>query len=301
MNSAFKKSALVTLIYLLGITPSWAAFTLNFGGHPNRVAGHWADTNCNRGEGAIQGADSNNPCGHGFASSDVDDTPFLSESLSNGYYHMVIGAEADGFVQEYYIKYSGFGGAPQSYSEGSGCYNSFSCQPVTNLQQTSGNGWDPLRYNDKTFTGIGSGNPNNVIMKQLLTDSEIDQSFVKGDGDVFTTKPKITQDVVTANINSHVVIDMSSLNYSTSGTAGAFTNTFSLPGALTVVPTFDYAIDAQNPFLTAGRYTYTNSSGNGSSNGTYNYWDGGVNIDLLTWKNYRDTSQNFSGPGNIGK
>lgn len=190
----------------------------------------------------------NSNCGShvsGFGGGDEDDSPFLQETrVFDGitYFHVIVGTrgeptvgDSNTFAQEVYIQVqSGTdcdlsnGSAPCSQSggrRGNGVSCFFSC----NYEATSGLGWDPLRT-DSTFTGNGSGNPNAVIMKQVINDTAngLTQVFLK---DTLTQKPKITQNVTDSGISAQFVLDMSNSNYTTNTTAGLMTNTVTLVGA----------------------------------------------------------------------
>lgn len=216
-------------------------------------------------------------------------TPFLYETVTDPntsitYYHMVLGSTASGFAQEVYIENnSSFGifqGGPSSASPGDG--------GGTGL---AGNRTDPLGVIDGVVTGDGSGNPTKVIMRQVMDDPFITSEFLK---DNFTNKPKITQDIASADMTSHVLLDMSNSDYGTSNAPGAFVNTVSATtGGTPFAGSFNMASDAQKATVTAGEYSYAPGAGGGDSGGTYNYADGdstGVESSVV-WEVFWDPAE----------
>lgn len=217
----------------------------------------------------------------------LNQTPLLDEQVTDPntgitYYHMVLGSMASGFAQEIYIQasfdYGGFQGGPSSASLGTGA--------------PGGNGSDPLDLTSGIVTGEGSGNPNRVIMRQVMTGTDMSSEFLKTN---FATKPKITQDISATDMSAHVAIDMSNSTYGTSAVPGSFVNTVSISdgGTPLAFGTFDYSTDAQNSNVTAGKYTYAVGATTGGAGGTYNYADGGsANTGTgVIWENFWDPAQ----------
>jgi hypothetical protein len=208
-------------------------------------------------------------------SSNCGNTPFIDEIVTDpntslSYYHLVLGSVGSGFAQEVYIeRNSGWGvcqGGPISAS-GSGC--GFS------------NTADPLDVLNTLSSGIGTGNPTRVIMRQVMTDTSIATDFTKA---TFTNKPVISQDLASTDMTSHLVIDMSNSNYATANVPGTITYTVSL----TQGGMFEFAADVQNSNVTAGLYTYTAGSGSGGSSGAYTYADGTANTTTVKWEDFWD-------------
>ena len=190
------------------------------------------------------------------------------------YYHMIIGNPDDGFVQEVYVRTGSYG----SYQGGS-------------LSGSSGainNGQDPLDINSGIITGNGGANPKNIIMRQIVSDGEMTDEFLK---DQYARKPVISQSINAPDITTGIVIDMRNSTYSDKNTPGTILNTMSLQGAEAPEnqASFNMADDAQNSYVNAGRYTYTNGSGRGGSDGTYSYVDGGsTDLANTPWENFFD-------------
>ncbi len=295
------KSYSPILLSLLLVTcfPQWAnsgaLFDLNFepvegadflkGGYMNSgqpfscpAPGGFSDLDCDIGEQA-----------------DPDTTIFRNERIngnSGGYWHMIIGDPSQGFAQETYtpiktLFLSNSGGKEPVFFILNG-----------NLEQWSGNGWDPLEFNNKThgadnvsFSGNGTGDPTKMIMRQVLgsgslvattdriRDWECDpgqfcQEFVKAE---FDFKPTIRQQFESDNTVSFFEIDMSAIDYNTMNTTALITNTLLITdpdmpdpdlvnpfGDNLIVPDsayFDMALHSQNSNANAGRYTYTPGAG----------------------------------------
>ena len=240
------------------------------------------------------------------------------------YYHMIVGDQASGFIQETWIPlgwnmdFTSAAGhpsnSPMTYKwavnqyNNAGNYTAGSCgttcislhsasggdSKVTNMGPASdvGNGMYPLDAPTGKNSGNGSGNPTKVIMRQELTDGQgtFSNVFLKS---AFTQKPVITQDVGDANVMSHVVIDMSNSDYNTMTTAGTMTNTLTSPTG--VIPsmkepagsisyTWDMAVDSQ-----AGK---TNVDA-----GMYTYTPGPSGTGLTDWGGANGSYTYSSGSG----
>ncbi len=212
------------------------------------------------------------------------------------YYHMVLGARGSGFAQDVYIQagssFGSFQGGPSSASLGG-----------------QGNQSDPLNVTGATGREA-SGNPNRVVMRQTMSATDVSSEFLK---DSFSNKPKITQDVTSAEMTAHVMLDMSNSDYSTMNVPGSFINTLTLTdGGTPFAPgSFDNATDGQNTHVTAGEYTYTPQAQTscethgtrkicnttqivGGAGGTYTYSEGAANLDAnstVDWTRFWDPSR----------
>lgn len=260
-------------------------------------------------------------CGFGdrdLAASHRDGSGFFQEELldsSDGqrYFHVIIGDyTVDEMVQEYFIKanvsndfwaggWSGSGNIGASHSLG-----------------PAGNGTSAIDqpYSaDSNTAGTGSGNPNSIMMRQLVTDKSasgvgFSMDFLK---DRFAYKPRLTHTNgnSTEGFATTTVIDMSNSLYTDMtpiDPTADFDNTFVFTtDPLKHETAGDYDVDTmdQNRTFTAGGYTYTPGTGTGGSGGTYSYIDPNddanpafdpINRD---WSEYCDATQNvdWSGQG----
>ncbi len=194
------------------------------------------------------------------------------------YYHMIVGSEADGFIQETFIQ-AGFGsfpGGPGSAVGGDG-------------DASGGNGLDPLDRDPGIDTANAEANPRRVLIRQLITDSEISMEYLK---DSYDKKARITQTITATDFNSDFSLDMRNSTYDDMSTAGEITNTMNIPSlGVDGLGTFDMATDTQDSTVTGGRYTYTDGTGPGGSDGTYEYFDGGYDHANQEWDLYFDPNQ----------
>ena len=224
--------------------------------------------------------------GDGWDSSD-NRTSFLQENVAGDYIHQIIGLPDDGFVQEVYI-------ATTSDLQA----NRRNDGPGVASGQTS--------ENDPFGRGTATGNPQRVIMRQRLQDSDSINEFLK---DVFATKPVITTTVDGGDIVSNFVIDMNEISYNDMNTPGRITNTLVFTGPADPAAAdpsqgpqnFDAATDAQDTRVSAGRYTYATGSGRLGSQGRYTYFDGDgfdLNID---WSIFCDSAQNRNNSSDGGR
>jgi len=222
-------------------------------------------------------------------------TRFIYERVTdNGvnYYHMVLGCTNAGvcdpsFAQDVYIQVGTTSNAsggqslgnigPDSASGGAG-------------QAGSGNSLDPLGVvTSSTITGNSSANPTRVEMRQIMNDGQLSTDFVKGK---YAEKPTIVNSVTSSDFNATFRMDGTGTSYSTT-TPAQVTNTIEVRDPSNndaVVSSFDTATDSQQPHVTAGQYTYTPGTGSLGSRGTYNYVEGGANINP-TWSVYFDNTQ----------
>ena len=236
-------------------------------------------------------------------SSIQNQTPFMYETVTDPatnltYYHMVLGEPSDGFAQDVYI-------------QSSNSFGSFQGGPSSASLASINNFLDPLNVDPTTASGVASGNPKRVMMRQVMSGTDISSEFLKATAN----KPKITQDVTSTDMTAHVVIDMSNSDYSTMNVPGIFTNTLDITNA--GVPgnagSFNAATDSQHAYVTAGRYTYTpqtttscntygtstvcnNREVRGGAGGTYAYYDGSANYDgtansTVKWTDFWDPTE----------
>lgn len=250
---------------------------------------------------------------------DDQTTSFLQEQVViNGvkYYHLVIGKEEEGFVQEIYIQMGGSGWRQlpgvhrdTSFSGGRACLagaqTGFEARVACNADN---NGADPLR-NDSVFTGNGTGDPGKMVMRQLISDdvNGFTQEFLK---DQLTQKPVITQDLAMGDVNLHFVMDMSNSDYNTDDVAGMMINEFTLNDSS--IPgdgaNFDFAADqGAGANVTGGRYKFervfvsseyiTGLGGGGGvdfPSSIYTYFDGSIDPVLdINWEAIKQPSQNI--------
>lgn len=206
--------------------------------------------------------------------------PELIEDPESGglYYHMIVGDMADGFIQETFIQagFRNFPGGPSSASPGDG-------------DSTGGNGRDPLNRDPSIDTANGEGNPKKVLIRQIITDGEITMEYLK---DKYDKKALITQSISATDLNSEFAIDMRNSTYDDMSTAGEITNRMDIPSlGSDGLGSFDMATNAQNTFVTGGRYTYSDGPKVGSSGGTYDYYDGGFDHANQNWELFFDFSQ----------
>lgn len=194
------------------------------------------------------------------------------------YWHVVIGDPTTGFMQETFIErgFSGFwnGGEPGSASGGFGAAD-------------GGNGRDPLDQNDGIGSGNGSANPKRTLIRQIVTDGELYSEFVK---DKFFRKPLIIQVLNTSEIFSSFEMDMRNSSYDDDTTAGIMSNVlvFSDPSLEMFGAGFNSSTDLEDSLISAGRYTFSDGSSNGGTDGTYSYIDGGFDHVNQSWEIYFD-------------
>ncbi len=226
---------------------------------------------------------------HGCDSCRISDqTPYLSSGAlelpelvtdpDTGliYYHIIIGSEADGFIQETYIQAGYdpgiFPGGTSSAVGGAG-------------DSSGGNGRDPLG-DDLTVTANALATPKRVLVRQIVSDGEIHMEYLK---DRYDRKALITQSISTSKINTDFSIDMRNSSYDDANTVGAIDNILSLSGG--VQGAFDMASDVQDSTVTGGRYTYTDGLNYGGSDGSYDYVDGNYDHLNQNWEVYFDINQ----------
>lgn len=222
-----------------------------------------------------------------------DGTAFLQEQLTFSgqlYFHVIVGDHTtDSMAQEVFIKvtgsnpiFGGFGGVRVSDSVANSSNQTFSMtQPYSS---------------DSSNNGNGSGNPNSVIMRQIVNSGEISMEFLK---DSFTQKPLITQTISNAEMVSTMTMDMRGKTYSDItpiNTATSVVNTLVLTEASRQGTEGDYNIqaDALTSYLSAGGFTYTPGSGYGGSGGVYTWSDPVDNFQPMNrnYQGYCNPAQN---------
>jgi hypothetical protein len=279
---------MVALIALTASPLCHGAFALNFNGVTSTTV--------------IQGA-----------SSITGQTPFTAVNANQAgelvvdpdtgisYWHYVMGDPASGFAQEVYIQAS----ATTTCSQ-----NNRACSA------SAGSTADAINFNilgnNSTLTGNGTGNPNRVIVRQIIggtwdantqtwtCDTSFCSEFIKS---AYADKPKITQGINDTDFTSKFVIDMSGIALSNNTTdltlvdQNSATTGASMINAQTVkdsagnvVATFDQAKDAQTSYINGGKYTYTNGNGALGAGGTYHYVDGGYNLSTVDYTPFLDST-----------
>ena len=263
-SSRVKRLSFIFLIPL-SLQPllSNAEFTLNFQQAPSAtpaVNGVWIDSICNTG-------------GYGscssFSQGPGEPTKFVYELVTISgvdYAHLIIGDPADGFAQEMYIEGTTSGLAGSGGAHGASDVNA----PMNGPAQ-------------------GSANPNRVVVRQVLSDSEAYMEFNKS---LLAFKPIITQSITTPAIMSNFSIDMQTINYSDMTTVAPVTNSLTVIEPSIGNIEYDQNNDAQDQSISAGRYIYTDGAGLYGSEGFYTYPESGFDIGSTDWCNYWDSAQN---------
>lgn len=305
-SNGVRKSRLLLLALTLA-TPclGWAQlpnFDFTFKPLPGADVGNLPNAICN-----IPGQ-ANRNCNTQFGASTDSTTPFIQETITlqgKSYYHLVVGQPDSGFAQEVLISTGTTIAFGNVLSDSGGGY----CLPsaLMTFNQMVGCDLDnnarvPLGAFERT--GNGSGNPEAVIMKQVVTDAKAGFAveFLK---DQFNKKPKITETIDDATIAMTWVVDMSKIGYSTDSVSGDMTNKLTLKGQ--DLPGGAAQFDASlltnaGTNITAGRYKFTpNTSRAGIetspnpfwSYGTYTYFDGSIDpVTTVDWSKFRDPAQN---------
>ncbi len=208
----------------------------------------------------------------------LNDLPELVTDPDTGliYYHLIVGSEADGFIQETYIQ--------AGYDPG--IYQGGTSSAVGGAGDASGgNGRDPLG-SDLLFTANAQATPKRVLVRQIVSDGEIHMEYLK---DRYDRKALISQSISTSKINTDFSIDMRNSSYDDANTVGAIENVLSLSG--TAQGAFDMANDVQDSTVTGGRYTYTDGPDYGGARGSYDYIDGHYDHNNQNWEVYFDINQ----------
>ncbi len=264
-----------------------AEFAMNFSGTTSTFIVH--------GNSFISGQSPFTPMGTNQATGESVIDP------SNGlrYWHYILGDPASGFAQEIYIR-----------GTGSSCSQSTICSASGGTVGFGSN--NVLGSNSATVSGNGTGNPNNIIMRQVLggtwnaststwtCDTAFCGEFIKAS---YANKPKITQGISDSDFTAKFILDMSGVaisdnstaltvtDDSTGATGASLTNVQSVTDNQTgSVISFDMANDSQLTNVNGGRYTYTTGSGVLGARGTYVYVDGGYNPANVDYSPFLDHS-----------
>ena len=264
--------------------------------------------------GSVQPSIANQSCGGATGGmggmGGTCDGSFMQEVTTIGgstYYHVVIGTQNADFGIEYYIRtVSGtvcwYGCTGARISSGMGGMGGGGVAPLSasaGAGGLSGNNINPLGSSNN-----GNGRPDQTAIYQYNKSSEMTQAFLKA---TETGKPKITQTLATADTSINFSIDMSTIGYNTSSTAGvvALSQTVTsanMPGQQQnpgggILPSssnFNIATvgaTAQS-IITGGRYTYSPGGGDGGSMGSYTYFADSFNPYNVNWASFCDPAQN---------
>ena len=226
-----------------------------------------------------------------------DGTSFVQETVNIGgidYYHLVVGQPDQGFAQEILIR-TGTGGVfyreamennKLSESGGGFCLPStgpFAIPATIPACVTDNNASTP--FSSFNITGNGSGNPEAVLIKQVMSDpaSGFTQEFLKAQLD---KKPIISQGMNTAGVTNTFIMDMSASGYRES-TQGKMTNVTDVEGVgkFDADAGFGGSNEGSGKFISGGRYIFSADSslgtlkksatvvvnGSQSPNGPFNY------------------------------
>ncbi len=233
-------------------------------------------------------------------------TPIVQEAISYGgkpYWHQIIGDPSSGFASEVYIERAINGLTnKEAYHTCSASMGDSAMASGCSVSSYSdgnpyGNGLFPLHPNDK-YTGSSSGSPDKTVIRTIIDDAKngMTAEFLKAN---LLKKPKITQNVLTPEIRSEFVIDMSSTYYGNINIPATMTNRLDLlgdnPDLLPEKKHFDVGLDGQHLNVTGGRYTYSTGSGTLGSGGTYTYIDGGYDPTSADYLYFRNTNENPGG------
>ncbi len=169
-----------------------------------------------------------------------------------------------------------------------------------NINDRLANARQPL--SEATNSGNGTGNPGRVYMRQINSDEQMYQEFIKASE---AMKPRIVQSISDGSTQLNFDLDMSNSDYNAFSMPAYFTNTLMLnePGG---IGDFDMETDALQSNISAGQFTYTEGSGDGGSAGDYSYIEGGFDPYSIDWLSYCDPGQNldhncnFSSGGGMG-
>jgi hypothetical protein len=246
-----------------------------------------------------------------------DPTPFQQDLVTIGgqtYFHVIVGDPAAGFAEESYTPY----GAGPNNTAGSGqvLQGDFSPTGGGNATSVIGNG-NPLNasflqnnmnmsniFGDVAVSGSGSQSPSNVVFRMVLTSADGTMSM-DVDKPFPDKKPIISQTIQDGTMSAVFVADMSALSYSDMNTPIKITNdlTISDPQIPAGSGDFEMAL-AQQPDITAGRYTFTPGTGWDTQYGwdspnstfglgTYTYLQGsGFNPYTFDWGSVFSYDQN---------
>ncbi len=337
-DNQIMRTSLATLVVLLPFSDISSAdtepgFTLNYGPHPTSDRGYittdinqWKIIGCCTKVNVVVGGQSPfllEPSYYGNGAESWE-LPEIVTVNNIDYYHMVIGSEAEGFIQESYIQTGytmDFNGLPSPQGNvvrgwpyiwaptisadnwGSASAGDYYVElPFAGgggEATISGNANNPL--GPYAISGNGSGNPNRTLIRQWVGDEEMSQEFLK---ERLLYKPKISQSIITATIEMHTNIDMSAITYDDDLSNALILNTLRLTGTDAPAPIwstfgaaappdaadFNMADDIQNSTVSAGRYIFTPGSDTlnspGGAEGVYSYSDGGFDVETVEWEWY---------------
>lgn len=220
-----------------------------------------------------------------------DGTPFLQETLDlNGqiYFHLIVGDYTkDSMAQEVFIHVSS--------SNNSNDGIRFSDSLCNNCSQSrSFDAGDALNSNSN-LNGNGGGNPDQVMMQQVVSDSTYHGQFLK---DSFTQKPLVSAKLTTPDMTSTVTLDMRGSTYSQMApidlTAMTLSQTLQGPNTFGASGNFDIHSQGQDVHITAGAFTYApGPSSSGGGGGAYSYLEGtGFNPLNFDYGSFCDPAQN---------
>ena len=330
MRNFYKYNHLfAALLASIGSTPSQADFALNF--FPSDHINVGSEFNEQTYARCNMTGFSDAFCIHGGGGGAAPDmNPFLREFVTiDGiqYVHLIVGElnsiTGMGFAQETYVRtsgggYSSSGGKPGCNRAAAQCGGGAITWTSGNGQLISNGGFGAPLVGDQQTTGIGTGNPTQTVIRQVLKSSEMDQEFLKAS---LLLKPKITQIITSSDgeISSEFILDMSLIDYNTS-VSGVMTNKFTLNNASVPVASqfFDVVVSAQFMDATGGQYTFTPGVGwldatihsayrvgnpfTGTlvpqditweyDAGSYSYSIGGANIPNIDWQSFRNPLEN---------
>ena len=320
------------LAIFLSIPSVQAQLSLNFESHPSAdfILGGYQKSDAPFACGIPNHPD-NSDCLIGLQN-DPDSTIFLNERvpISEGiYWHLVIIDPENEFAMEVYTPVTGF------FLSNSGGHEPVFMTLNGNLQQWSGNGWDPLESSIKTFgpdnvsfSGNATGDPTKAIIRQILGPGTLTQQealikdwvcdpnsfcqeYLKSE---FDFKPKITQQLHSDDLRSLFELDMTHISYSEQNIAGDMRITQEVIDSTIPIGSlyFDAETDLHESSLNAGQYIHTPGigwydDGDGDmfyafDRGNYEYADGGIKATHLeqNWMMFYDPAQNEY-PGNKAK
>jgi len=331
----------MAFFFFLGLRDSQAAFELNF--EPAATTGQsyitsgWVDVSCNM----SYIADSNCSSDGYLSGSGAhrDGSAFFQKLFEYGgkrYYHVIVGDKnVDSFFMEYMIESDSNWGAYSSGGMGGcGSYCAASASAGSTASGASGRTYNMINpYGaDSSLGGTGTGNPNRVIMRQVLDDGITYSEFLKGAGDAdgdglyddssayFDKKPLIVQKINEPGVvSAEYSLDMRSKTYSDTtpvSEAEKTNQTFILDG-LNAANQGDYdstgatqtptnMSDSTGVVVDGGAYKYTDGPSFGGSYGGYTYFlsDGVTEKGVQTQPYDRDysvfciESQNVDWSGN---
>jgi len=223
----------------------------------------------------------------------------VDPSTGQGYWHYIVGDPSQGFAQEVYIRATAQFCADNSICSASA--GSTGSAPSFNLLGSN-----------NTLTGNGTGNPNDVLIRQVVggtwnaatstwtCDTSFCDEFIKSS---YADKPEIIQGINTSDFTAKFILDMSGILYSNNSTSitaisgnasptgASITNVQSVinPATGNVISSFDLSKDGQQTHVNGGQYTYTPGKGTLGSGGNYVYVDGGYDLNNVDYTPFLDS------------